>query len=158
MHYSQFYTAHYLINPALTGAFNGIFRANLNQKTQWLSVTKPFLSLSANLDAPIWKNHKTEDLWGLGLQLNSDRAGDSEFQSIDINLSTSFIKSLGWRKKHKIGLGVVAGYKHQSLNYAALHFDEQFQDGVYNSQNPITEVFGDSKISYFDLGAGVLWN
>ena len=23
MHYSQFYTAHYLINPALTGAFNG---------------------------------------------------------------------------------------------------------------------------------------
>jgi putative ATPase len=158
MHYSQFYTAHYLINPALTGAFNGIFRANLNQKTQWISVTKPFLSLSANLDAPIWKNHKTEDLWGLGLQLNSDRAGDSEFQSIDINLSSSFIKNLGWRKKHKIGFGVVAGYKHQSLNYAALHFDEQFQNGVYNPQNPITEVFGDSKIFYFDLGAGVLWN
>ena len=118
-------------------------------------MTKPFLSLSANLMRHL-ENHKTEDLWW---DFNST-VTEPAIASFNLSISTSssFIKNLGWRKKHKIGFGVVAGYKHQSLNYAALHFDEQFQNGVYNPQNPITEVFGDSKIFYFDLGAGVLWN
>ncbi|MDX9891475.1 MAG: PorP/SprF family type IX secretion system membrane protein [Bacteroidales bacterium] len=158
LHYSQFYTAHYLLNPAMTGVFDGKVRANLNQKTQWLSVTKPFVSLSGSIDAPIYKNNKLKHLVGLGLHINTDKAGDSEFRSLDINLAASFVKSLGYKNNHKIGIGFTGGYVQRSLNYAALHFDEQFQNGFYNPNNPITELFGDLKINYFDFGLGVFYN
>jgi len=158
IHYSQFYTAHYLLNPAMTGAFDGVYRANLNQKTQWMSVTKPFVSLSGSMDAPIYKSNKHRQLLGLGLNINSDKAGDSEFRSFDINLAASFIKSIGRKNNHKIGIGIMGGFVQRSLNYAALHFDEQFQYGYYDPNNPITETFGDSKISYFDIGVGGLWS
>ncbi|MBP1672721.1 MAG: family ATPase [Bacteroidetes bacterium] len=158
LHYSQYYTAHYLLNPAMTGVYDGTFRANLNQKTQWLSVTKPFVSLSGSIDAPIYKNNKLKHLVGLGLNINSDEAGDSEFRSLDINLAASFVKSIGYKNNHKIGIGVTGGYVQRSLNYAALHFDEQFQFGFYDPTNPITELFGDSKITYFDMGLGVFYS
>jgi putative ATPase len=158
LHYSQFYTAHFLLNPALTGAFDGTIRANLNQKTQWLSVTKPFVSLSGSIDAPIYKSNKLKHLVGLGLNINSDEAGDSEFRSFDINLAASFVKSLGYKNNHKIGIGVMGGYVERSLNYVALHFDEQFQFGFYDPTIPITELFGDTKISYFDMGLGVFYS
>lgn len=158
IHYSQFYTAQYLLNPAMTGVYDGFFRANLNQKTQWLSVSKPFVSLSGSVDAPIYKNNKFKQLVGLGLNINSDKAGDSEYRSFDINLAASFVKSMGYKNKHKLGFGATGGFVQRSLNYAALHFDEQFQNGYYNPDYPITETFGDSKISYFDFGLGVFYS
>ncbi|HRR04611.1 MAG TPA: type IX secretion system membrane protein PorP/SprF, partial [Bacteroidales bacterium] len=67
------------LNPALTGVIDGICRAGINQKTQWLSVTKPFLTFSGSFDAPVYKNNQRRELIGLGLLINVDRAGDSYY-------------------------------------------------------------------------------
>ncbi|MDR1346221.1 MAG: type IX secretion system membrane protein PorP/SprF [Bacteroidales bacterium] len=45
------------LNPALTGAFDGFFRASLNQRTQWMAVTKSYVTFSAAVDAPVFKSN-----------------------------------------------------------------------------------------------------
>ena len=154
IHFSQFYNAPLHLNPAEAGAIQGVFRASLHQRTQWLSVTKPYATVSGSFDLPIYKNKKYKFLFGLGALVNNDRSGDSEFNAFDAGLSLSFLKSFGWRSQFRIGVGVSGSYTQKSLNYAKLHFDEQFQNGYFNPEIPVTEIFGNDKIGYFDLGLG----
>lgn len=158
IHYSQFYAAPIQLNPANAGAFDGVIRAGLNQKTQWLSVTKPFVTISGSVDLPLYKNNKKKFLFGLGAYVNNDKTGDSEFNSFDAGLSLSFVKSLGRRNRHKIGFGFSGYYANRSLNYSALYFDEQFQNGYFDASNSISETFANNKIRYFDFNLGGLWS
>lgn len=42
IHFSQYYSAPLTINPALTGGFAGDYRAGVNYRSQWVSVTVPY--------------------------------------------------------------------------------------------------------------------
>ena len=155
IHYSQFSTSAQNLNPALTGVVNGVFRAGLNQRTQWLSVTKPFLTFSAAIDAPVYKNNRRRELVGLGFLLNVDRAGDSHYTSCQPLLSASYVKSLDHKNNHKIGFGAYAALINRSINFSRLSFDEQWVNGYYSQDNPITENLEKQKITFFDWGIGV---
>ena len=158
IHYSQFNLAPLNLNPALTGVIDGICRAGINQKTQWLSVTKPFLTFSGSFDAPVYKNNQRRELIGLGLLINVDRAGDSYYTTFQPLLSMAFVKSLDRRNRHKLSIGGYCGIQQRMLNYDALTFDEQYQHGYYSADNPITENFPKSKILFFDWGLGANWS
>ena len=108
-HYSQFYTAPVSMNPALTGAFDGIFSVNANQRTQWLSVTKPYLTFGIGADGALYKNHKRQELFALGGVVTTLKAGDVGYTSTQAMLSASFIKYVGRHNHHKIGIGAYAG-------------------------------------------------
>lgn len=157
-HYSQFYASPINMNPALTGVFDGIFRLGINQKTQWLSVSKPFVTVSGIFDMPVYKNNSRRELLGLGLNFSSDQAGDSKFRSLQVNISASYVRGLDRRNKHKLGIGFYAGIAQRSINYAELYFDEQFQNGYFDPTNPITEMYGMDNFVYFDWGAGSFWS
>lgn len=158
IHYSQFNAAPLYLNPAHTGTFDGIFRAGINQKTQWLSVTKPFVSFSGSIDAPVYKSNGRRRLIGLGVLFNSDRAGDSRYSSLQGSLSCSYTKALDRKNKNKLSIGLYGGFIQRSIDYSALSFDEQYRAGIYNSANPITETFGKEKFTFFDCGAGMAWS
>ncbi len=155
IHYSQFTTSPLNLNPAMTGAINGLFRAGVNQRTQWLSVTKPFLTFSASIDAPVYKNNRRRELIGLGFLLNADRAGDSRYTSFQPLLSVSYVKSVDHRNRHKLGFGAYAAVINRSINFSQLSFDEQWINGYYNPDNPITETLEKYKITVFDWGLGL---
>ena len=53
IHFSQFYAAPMLTNPANTGNFTGSVRLGLNYRDQWGSVTVPYKTFSAYADAGI---------------------------------------------------------------------------------------------------------
>ena len=146
------------MNPALTGAFDGVCRLDINQKTQWLSVTKPFVTVSAAFDMPVYKNNSRRELFGLGINLSSDQAGDSKFSSLQANISASYIRGLDRRNKHKLGVGFYAGVVQRSINYAELYFDEQFQNGIFDLNNPVSDIYGMDNFVYLDWGAGVFWS
>ena len=38
IHFSQYWTAPQLLNPANTGKFNGVFRATFNYRNQWFTI------------------------------------------------------------------------------------------------------------------------
>src|SRR5574344_2598925 len=150
IHYSQFSTAPLYLNPAHTGAFDGLFRVAFNQKTQWLAVTKPFVSFSGSFDAPVYKSNGKRQLIGMGVILNSDNAGDSRYSTLQACLTISYTKALDRKNKNKLSLGFYGGLMQRSLEYDKLTFDEQYQLGVFNPTNPITETFGKEKFSFFD--------
>ncbi|MEG2071321.1 MAG: PorP/SprF family type IX secretion system membrane protein, partial [Bacteroidales bacterium] len=156
--YSQFYTSPLNLNPALTGAFEGVFRFGVNQKTQWLSVTKPYLTFTGSFDAPVIKSNSKRQLLGVGLTINSDRAGDSKYSSFQAIFSLSYIKSIGRKNRHKFGIGAYGGIIQRKIDYSTLTFDEQFLGGVFDPGFPITETFDKNNFVFFDCGAGFFWS
>ncbi|MCQ2285389.1 MAG: PorP/SprF family type IX secretion system membrane protein [Bacteroidales bacterium] len=154
IHYSQFATSPTNLNPALTGMMNGYFRAGVNQKTQWLSATKPYLTFSASIDAPVYKNNRRREMVGIGVLLNVDRTGDSQFTSCQPVISASYIKSVDRENHHKIAVGAYAAIVTRSINYGKLTFDEQWINGYYSADNPITEELEKKKFTFFDWGLG----
>lgn len=158
VHFSQVMSSPLNLNPALTGMIDGVFRLGVNQKTQWISVTKPFLTLSMGIDAPLYKNHRRREMIGVGVLLNLDRAGDSQYSIVQPMFSFAYIKSLDQRNRHKLSLGVNVGCQQRSINYAKLYFDEQYQHGRFNPDIPNTENFAKDKILFFDWGVGANWS
>lgn len=157
-HFSQFYAAPQSLNPALSGNYDGIFRASCIQRTQWLSVTKPFLTLAGNFDAAVYKNNRRREMVAVGATVNAGKAGDSKYASTQALLSVSYIKNIGRRNLHKLGIGLCAGLIHNTIQYDALHWDEQFRNGMFDSGNPISETFANTKQLFFDCGAGLFWS
>lgn len=157
IHYSQFDANPLYLNPAHAGAFDGIFRVGVNQKTQWLAVTKPYLSFSGSFDAQVYKSNAHRFLLGIGVQFNTDRAGDSKYRIFQGNLAIGFTKSLDRGNKNKLSIGAFCGFDQRALDYSALTFDEQFVGGAFSSDNPISETFDREKFCFFDCGVGAAW-
>ncbi len=157
-HYSQFYTTPVSVNPALTGAFDGIFRISGNQRTQWLSVTKPHLTFGFCADGAIYKNHRRQELFAIGGAVNTLKAGDVGYTSTQAMLSASFIKHVGRQNRNKIGVGAYAGMFNNFFDPSVASWDEQFQHNFYNPSLGSGEDFLTTRQYYFDIGAGVFWS
>ncbi len=55
IHFSQYNQAPLALNPALTGLNACDWRATLNYRNQWASVTIPYVTYAASLDLPLIK-------------------------------------------------------------------------------------------------------
>lgn len=157
IHFSQFLTAPMSLSPATAGLFNGKFRAGLNSKLQWSSVTKPYQTISVYFDTQLFKRKYRKDAFGIGASLFNDLAGDSKFSSTEVCVSLSYIKSLNRRNNNFISVGVQPGYVIRKIDYSALSFDNQYNGSYYDSNLGNGEVFSNNGYSYFDLGAGINW-
>lgn len=157
-HFSQFYTQPVSLNPALTGAFDGVFRAAATQRTQWLSVTEPFLTIGASVDGGVFKDNRHQQIVGIGASFNADKAGDVAYTSLQALVSASYIKYIGRHSRHKIGLGVYGGFINNVFDYYAAHWDEQYHNGAFDPNQPISDIFDNTRQYFFDCGAGFFWS
>ncbi len=67
-HLSQYDEAYLYLNPALTGMFNGDYRAGGHYRSQWAAVaTKPFVTSMLSYDMP-------KDRFGVGGYIMNNRA------------------------------------------------------------------------------------
>ena len=158
MHYSQFYQAPLELNPAQTGCYDGLFRFGANQKTQWLSLTKPYVHFSIYGDAPVVKDQQHRQQLSIGVNVNCDYTGDAQYNSVQPYVSLAYLKALGRRSRHKLGIGAYFGFIQRSINYSNMTFDEQFVGNIFDAGNPISESFGKDRVFFFDCGVGALWN
>lgn len=55
-HFTQYYVHPAWLNPALTGAFDGDYRASAIYRNQWSNVSGPFSTVGAALELPTSKN------------------------------------------------------------------------------------------------------
>ena len=95
----------------MTGQFNGDFRFIGNYRSQWGSVTVPFNTISIGADA---KNiFNTKDLAG-GIQINQDRAGDSKFNTFQVNFSGAYLKPISNDSLHNLSFGIQTGFTNRS--------------------------------------------
>lgn len=158
IHLSQFNSSPQNLNPAQTGLFDGDWRFVGNHRSQWAAIPVPYKTYSLSTDTRLKKKF-LNGTPGLGLLINTDKAGDSRFSTTQICVSGAYIKRLGADSTHFVSIGVQPGFTTKSFNINALTFDSQYDGDNYNAALSSGENFSKTRITYFDLGGGAtyLW-
>lgn len=160
IHFSQFYMSPLNLNPAMTGVMNCNARLTANFRNQWASVLKAnaynTYSVSYDQKVPVGRN----DFFGIGGTFWGDKAGESEFSTLQGRLSLSYSKKMGgYRKKaHYLVFGADAGVTQRSVNFQNLRWGLQHDgNGNYSGGLSSGENFENDNLLFADISAGLLW-
>ena len=139
IHFSQFKNARLNLNPALSGSINSDFEAVFQRRSQWVSITDPFKTISFSLySKDVYKQ------FSFGASFINDVAGSSNFATTGINFSIS--KKIITKSKYTLDIGGLIGALQRSFNFNSLTFYDE-------------EQFINENIFFIDLGfGGVLKN
>jgi len=159
IHFSQFYQSPLNLNPAMTGVMNCNHRIVANYRNQWSSILKnnAYNTYSASYDQKIPVGRY--DYFGVGGTFWGDKAGASEFATLQGRLSGSYAKKMGgYRKKaHYLVLGADLGVSQRSINSANLQWPSQNNGNGQFDPNISPEPIDDPNFAFVDLSAGALW-
>lgn len=159
IHFSQFYMSPLNLNPALTGVMNCNHRITANYRNQWSSVLKQnaynTYSVSYDQKVPVGRY----DYFGVGGTLWGDKAGTSEFATLQARLSGSYARKMGGyrRKAHYLSLGADLGVSQRSINSNNLQWPSQHNGNGGFDPNLPPEMLPDNNFMFVDLSAGALW-
>ena len=163
IHFSQFNASPLNLNPALTGLFDGDYRFIFNHRNQWSSVTVPYstYSVSADMVVPVEKWHiknMPKGIWGAGLVINKDQAGDGQLGIIQAKLSLSYTGKISKDSSQFLSFAIQPGITNKSIDYTKLQFDEQYDGDIYNPSLPTGEIFQRTSFTYLDLALGMRYH
>lgn len=157
IHFSQYNYSPLNYSPATTGLFDGDIRANGFYRNQWNSVTIPYKTFGLAYDQVLGIPSASGARHSAGALINSDRAGDGNFGTLQLLLSYAHLFSINSDSIHFISAGVQAGFNYRSLDFNRLTFDNQFTGDVFNPSAPTNESFDRTSYIYPDLNAGISW-
>jgi type IX secretion system PorP/SprF family membrane protein len=157
IHISQFWISPVAINPAAAGFFDGNVRMGAYNRTQWRSISKAYQTVGISTDFPLIKRPGKQDLFGAGITLDYDQAGDSKYTIIQGNLLLSYARALTSRNNNFLMGGLSLGGAQRSWAYHQLRFDDQWQDGIFNPNIGNSETFYGTNYWLADVGLGVQW-
>ncbi|HHZ64718.1 MAG TPA: type IX secretion system membrane protein PorP/SprF [Flavobacteriales bacterium] len=155
IHFSQFYQVPQLVNPSLTGVFNGDFRGIINYRDQWNNLA-PYKSYSLGLDGRIFKKKLNDKFLGVGLFVYQDTDGDSKLSTTQVNLSISSVIIIN--KSHNIAAGIQGGFAHRKLDETDLRWGAQYNASGYAPHIASGESGVYQNNSFGDVAFGISWN
>ncbi|XZF12805.1 PorP/SprF family type IX secretion system membrane protein [Chitinophagaceae bacterium MMS25-I14] len=158
IHLSQFYQVATLRNPALTGIFTGDYKVGVIYRNQWSSISAPFQTAVISAETRIPVSDEVNDFFSIGLVAYYDKAGSINLQTLSVCPTISYNKSLEDAHRSFLSVGFTGGYVQRSFDPAKMTFDEQYQNGSFNSSNPNGENLPDPKQTQWDLGAGICFS
>lgn len=156
IHFTQFKGAPLIINPALTGAFSGQWRATAIYRDQWRSVTSPFKTYAVSVDAPIVTDLTIDDYLAGGIQLYNDRAGDGNLSNLSALASVAYHKFLGSKQDKTLSVGFQGGYTQKSIDLTKLYYPNEFNNGGFEPGTSGETT--NNKVSYATINAGIAWS
>ena len=153
IHFSQYYLQPLMINPALSGDYDGDMRLSTIQRRQWRQLGAPIVTngFSAEKKIRIYPDFLT-----IGLQFVNDKISVYNLNTNMIFLSSSYMKKLG---RHTVRLAVQGGFVKRDIDFSGLAFPSQYNSstGYFDTQ----QFNGESNLydnhSYIDFNVGVLW-
>jgi type IX secretion system PorP/SprF family membrane protein len=153
LHFSQFYEAPLLRNPALAGLFKGDIRVQAVYRNQWSSISFPFQTGSLDMEYkfPVGKG---DDYFTTGLQILFDRAGAVALTSTQVLPALVFHKSMSASRNTYLSMGFMGGMVSRRLDQSRITTNNQYDGFGYNGSLPTGEVFNTS-YSFFDLDVGM---
>lgn len=157
VHFSQYYNAPLLLNPAMTGLISEDLRVSTNYRNQWGTVTAPYETMAVSADFSILKGFLYDDFVGVGLMIMNDKAGDLNLRNTQAQLSLSYSKALNGDGTQYITAGVQGGVVQQAFDANALLFDSQFNGSIIDPSINSGEVIDRPNFFYGDLSAGLAW-
>lgn len=166
--YSQIATAPQLTNPAMTGLMNGQLRFTANFRDLYSATpnAEGFKSVGAGLE--IRRKAGNGNFFGLGLQLQQDEGGTSDFKRNQGLLSFSYQQNLGRLRGrgtgHFLAGGASAGVATRGLDLNKLWFSNQYfvndatREAYIDDNLPTGEgVAGSGNSLYLDVNVGLGW-
>lgn len=156
-HFTQFYASPLMLNPGLTGGFEGRYRVSSIYRDQWRKVLdNPIrtFAVAADLrfDAPGKRVY--DDAIGLGIMFFTDKVNVVDFSTTQIALSLAYHKSLGPDNRQFLSLGIQGGLSQRNVNYESLEFQDEF-DGTTGYVLPTGEVLPENNFAYPDFNVGL---
>ncbi|HEX6914686.1 MAG TPA: PorP/SprF family type IX secretion system membrane protein, partial [Chitinophagaceae bacterium] len=126
LHFSQYYNAPLLVNPANTG-FNPDFdyRIGANYRTQWATVmSNRYKTMSIWGDVQLF-NNRFDNAWvGVGGAVLKDAAGAGNLAATRVYGSVAYHQLIGLNSL--VSLGMNAGFVTKSIDATKLTFDNQW--------------------------------
>jgi type IX secretion system PorP/SprF family membrane protein len=153
IHFSQFYAAPLILNPALTGNFDGDVRFAGNQRTQWRSVTRPYKTFGGSVDF----SNLMAGVSG-GVHIFHDKTGDSEYSTLQAGFAGAYSRAVDTDARHKLSIGFLPTFTQRKINYDNLSFDNQFNGSYYDPNLGTGENFARPNLFYFNLHLGLGWD
>jgi type IX secretion system PorP/SprF family membrane protein len=158
IHFSQYFSTPLTINPSYTGSFVGDYRAGLNYRQQWGSVTVPYKSFDFYGDMSFNKNFIHRNYFSTGLYLISDRAGDGDLSVTKIMASASYHIAFDEEKTNYLSFGLQAGFVQKSVDFSKFYFDNQWADAGFDLGLPSGENYEAQQTGYTDVNAGISYS
>ena len=147
IHLSHIHASPILLNPAMTGLFNGDLRLIANSRSQWQNVTQGYKTVVGSADGQLTSIGRN-DIIGGGIQLYTDKAGDLDFTTRSVSVYGSILKSLDRQGTNFISIGIQNSLYSQSVNFSNISaFDDE----------PAILEGSPSQNSNWDVSAGIAW-
>ena len=156
-HFSQFFEAPLLRNPSLAGIFAGDIRVQGVYRSQWGSVTTPYVTGSFNVEykQPIGRG---DDFLTTGLQLLIDKAGTTNFTTTNVLPTINYHKAMSDNKSSYLSLGFMGGWVQRRIDRSKITTNNQFDGNGYNPSLADGETFTTPSYNYLDGSVGMSFN
>jgi type IX secretion system PorP/SprF family membrane protein len=157
IHFSQFFEAPLLRNPALAGIFTGDYRVQTIFHDQWNSFTNAYRTGSLNGEYKIAIG-KGNDYITTGLQLIYDKAGTAALQTTELLPALNYSKSLSNEKSMYLSFGVMGGLVEKSIDLSKVTTNSQYNGTAYDPALPDGETILSPNVHYWDGSMGLSFN
>jgi len=156
-HFSQFYALPLNLNPALTGAMGGKYRASIIYRNQWQTATPhPFKTIGGSFDVKFPIGIKSDEI-GAGMLFYSDKAGISSFSTNYISISSAYRKALSLNNNQYLSAGFQIGIAQRAFSYENITFHDQF-DGESEYNLETFEPLPANGFAFADMAAGIFYS
>jgi len=153
-HFSQFYTAPLMQNPALAGSLYDM-QANINYKRQWGTVAEPFSTSSASFDMKLPAKKRLKNNLGVGLSFFNDNAGLSKLRADAVHFSFAYHIKLS--ANGSLSGGLQGGLVQRSIDPGKLQWGSQYNGNYYDPNLPSNELTGINTKLYVDAAIGIAY-
>jgi type IX secretion system PorP/SprF family membrane protein len=151
-HFSQYYMYPSYLNPALTGAFDGDYRATAIYRSQWGNVTTPFSTPGISLDI------NGDKSLNYGICFLQQTAGDGGYNYTTAygNVAYTGIR-FGKAGNQRLVFGLQGGLIQRKFNPSKLRWGTQWNPSSgYDASLP-GDILSKTSAASFDAAAGLLF-
>lgn len=159
VHFSQFTAAPLIINPGLTGQFDGEYRTIANYRNQWgaISTSQPYKTIALQFDNAQAFQRGSLDRIAYGFTAINDNSGGA-LNIFKFLGSGAFHKALDKQGIYNVNLGVQVGLVQKSLDVLNLTFPDQYdQNNRIDPTIPSGDYKGGNSYFYPDIAVGAVW-
>src|ERR1700761_2297374 len=115
IHFSQFYEAPLLRNPALAGIFTGDYRIQTIFRDQWNNINNAYRTGSLSGEYK-WAVGKGNDFLTTGMEILYDNAGTAALNTTELMPALNYHKSLSNTHPAYLAVGFMGGYVAKQLD------------------------------------------
>ena len=158
IHFSQFYETSILRNPALTGIFSNDYKVGAYYRDQWASISNPFVTTLGYAEIRVAVGRVSDDYISFGLLAYTDKAGSISQAITSVYPALNYSKCINPDHNRYLSIGITSGYTQYSIDPSKATFNNQYQFGYFDPNNPTNENITTTKMSMWDMGVGLNYN